>query len=74
MSTLYWKLTPALAGGWPTWPAGAWTFWSRTAWAMSLAVSPRAASRSGRIQSRMAYSRSPTMVMSPTPFTRDRGS
>ena len=58
------------AGACPRLPAATCTFCSRSALTTSLAVSWRAASRSGSSHSRIEYLRSPKIVTSPTPGTR----
>jgi len=68
--TEYWKASSWSTGGWPICPAATCTFCSRTARAMSPAVRPRAATRSGSSQIRMLYSRSPRKLTSPTPGNR----
>ena len=68
--TLSWYGCPGGAGSCPTCPAATCTFCSRRARTTSLAVSLRAARRTGSSHSRIEYLRSPKMRTSATPLTR----
>ena len=51
--TVYTSCWPAGAGSWPILPAAFWRFWAAMALAMSLAVTPSWAMRSGFSHRRM---------------------
>ena len=66
--SVYWKSWPFGAGGAPTWPAVTSWLCCWMTLMTSCGVSPRACSRSGFSQTRMAYCPAPSTVTSPTPF------